>query len=136
MRYLGGGIGHRTQAMPLDPASKGIGVVGTQGDPDLEMDLEEVGEPGNDAANHTQGPQVDDLEDPNEEDYEHDDFSCSEVVVQDDELEDYAYTQGLGPQLGRGPDGDDEDLEGIDGYDLGPEDGEDDEYYHSELEYE
>jgi hypothetical protein len=131
MRYLGGGIGHRTQATPADPVLNGIGIIGTQGDPDFEMDLEEVGE---DTVNHTQGHQVDDIEDPNEEDYERDNMSCNEAVVQDDELEDYEYTQGLRAQLER--DLEEEELEGIDGYDLGPEDGEDDGYYHSELEYE
>ena len=133
MRYLGGGIGHRTQATRADPASNGIGIIGTQGDPDLEMDLEEVGE---DAANHTQGHRVDDIEDPNEEDYERDNVPCNEAVVQDDELEDYEYTQGLGAQLERDLESEEEELEGIDGYDIGPEDGEDDGYYHSELEYE
>ena len=86
-------------------------------------------------TNHTQGPQVDDLENPNEENYGHDDIACSEEVVQDDELQDYKYTQGLGEELKMDPDN--EELEGtIDNYDLGPEDGKDNEYFHSDLEYE
>jgi hypothetical protein len=43
-------------------------------------------------ANPTQGPQVDNLEDLTEDDYEHDVVVGSKVVVQDDELRDYEYT--------------------------------------------
>ena len=125
MRYLGGGIGHHTVA--TGPSSKDINTTQVEDDTDMEMNLEEVIED----ASHTQGPQVDNLEDPTEEDYEHDVVSCSEVVVQDNELQDYKYTQGEEPEM----DPENKGLEDIDSYDLGPEDGEDDEYFHSDLEY-
>lgn len=115
--------------MATDPASKEIGV--TDDDLDLEMNFEELVDQH---ADHTQAPQLgaDNLEDPNEDDYGHD-VACSEVGVQDDELNDYyEYTQ----EAERDRDTDDEgELEGIDGYGLGPEDGEDDGYSDSDLEY-
>lgn len=127
MRYLGGGIGHHTAA--TGPSSKEIDTthVEDHDDTDLEMNPEEFIED----ANHTQGPQVDNLDDPTEDDYERDVVACGEVVVQDDELQDYEYTQGEEPEM----DPDNEGLEDIDGCDLGPEDGEDDKYFHSDLEY-
>ena len=70
MRYLGGGIGHHTMA--IDPASNEIPV--TEGAPasDSEMSLDEATD---EDANQMQGPQIDDIENPNEDDYEHDDAS-------------------------------------------------------------
>ena len=127
MRYLGGGIGHHTTA--TGPSSKEIDTAQVEDDTDSEMNPEEVIED----ANHTQGPQVDDLEDPDEDDYEHDVVVCGEVVVQEDELQDYEYTQGVREDTEMDPEY--EGLEDIDGYGLGPEDGEDDEYFHSDLEY-
>ena len=128
MWYLGGGIGHHTLA--TDPASKEIPVTEGLGDSasDLEMDIDVV---TNEDTNHTQGPQMDNIENPTEDDYNEDDVARSEVGVQDDELQDYKYTQGAEPEM-------DPEIEGlvdIDGDDLGPEDGEDDEYFHSDLEY-
>jgi hypothetical protein len=127
MRYLGGGIGHPTTA--TGPSSKEIDTTQVEGhdDTDSEMDPEEFIKD----ANHTQGPQVDNLEDPTEDDYERDVVAGGEVVVQDDELRDYKYTQGEEPEM----DPKNEGLEDIDSCDLGPEDGEDDEYFHSDLEY-
>lgn len=128
MRYLGGGIGHHT-------ATTGTSLGITEGDTDSDVDSEMNLEGTSEDANHIQVPQleVDDLENPNEEDYEHDDVACTQLVVQDDELQDYEYTQG-GADLEMDPDN--EESEGtIDSYDLGPEDGEDDEYLHSDLEY-
>jgi hypothetical protein len=128
MRYLGGGVGHHTMA--IDPASNEIPV--TEGAPasDSEMSLDEATD---EDANQTQGPQIDDIENPNEDDYEHDDVACSEVGVQDNELADYyEYTQGV--EHDRDTDNEVE-LEGIAGYGLGPEDGEDGGYSDSDLEY-
>jgi hypothetical protein len=82
MRYLGGGIGHHTVA--TGPLSKEINTTQVEGhdDTDSEMDPEEFIKD----ANHTQGPQVDNLKDPTEDDYERDVVAGSEVVVQDDKL--------------------------------------------------
>jgi len=111
----------------MGPLSKEIDTTQVEDDTDSEMNLEEVIED----ANHTQGPQVDNLEDPTEDNYKRDVAACSEVVVQDNKLQDYKYTQGEEPEM----DPENEGLEGIDGYNLGPEDGKDDEYFHSDLEY-
>jgi hypothetical protein len=126
MRYMGGGIGHHMAA--TDSTSKEIGIA--EDDPDLEMNLEGA----NEDANPTQGDQVDDLKDPNEGNYEHDNIAHSEVGAQDDELNDYEYIQEAMTEPERDPNNEGE-LEGIVGFDLGPEDGEDDEYSHSDLEY-
>ena len=128
IRYLGGGIGHHTAA--TDTASKEIPVIEDDPASDSEMNLEVD---TNEDVNHTQSPQMDDIENPTEEDYKEDDVARSEVGAQDDELADfYGDTQEAEPD--RDPNNEGE-LEGVDSYGLGPEDGKDGGYSNSDLEY-
>ena len=130
MRYLGGGIGHHTVATDLTSNETTV----TEDDPasDSEMNLDVD---TNEDANHTQGPQMDDIENPTEDDYEKDVVARSEVGVQDDEIADYyEHTQEEEPDRDAGNEVELEDVD-IDGYGLGPEDGEDDGYSDSDLEY-
>lgn len=142
MRYLGSGIGHRPAATDLDPKPMEISGV-TEGDPDVEMNLEDVTVNDSEDANsnNTHFHPVDDIDDPNEDDYMQDDVprtqAQAEMGEQDDELDDYDYrdTQEAEPDGLSDPDNE-EDLADIDGCDLGAEDGENDNYLDSDLEYE
>jgi hypothetical protein len=78
---------------------------------------------------------VDDPKDPNEDDYMQDEVLCNEVGEQDNELDNYNYysTQEAEPESDPDNKG---DLEDIDTCDLGAEDGENEGYLDSDLEYE
>lgn len=134
MRYLGGGIGHRTAATDSDHTPREIGGI-TEGDPDMEMNLEDINKDAN--SNNTHFQHVDDIEDPNEDDYMQDDVlhTQAEAGEQDDELDDYDYCDTQEAEPESDPDNE-EDLADIDGYDLGAEDGENDDHFDSDLEYE
>ena len=138
MRYLGGGIGHRTAATDSesDPTVTPMEISGiTEGDPDVEMNLEDVDKDTN--SNDPHFHHVDDIEDPNEDDYMQDDVphTQAEVGEQADELDDYDYRDTQGAEPESDPDHE-EDLADLDSCDLGAEDGENDEYLDSDLEYE
>ena len=113
MRYLGGGIGHRSHTA-MDTEWEDV-------EDELEMP-DAVNEEMDDAPDNN-------IELPNEEDYNQDGDS-NEQVIQEGELEDYEYTKD-----DEDLDDDEDMLEEVDGDDLGPEDGEDYEELDAEYDY-